>query len=217
MHMGQEDKALALSAVARRFHVNRKTILRWIKSGKLKGFRTLGGHYRVWSKHLEVFLRKSGIDEEVVLPGEQSSSLIFIIDDDLAYHDPLRLIIEQSFGGAEVHTYDNGYQALIDIGRLRPAVILLDIRMPHIDGFEVMKAIEAMNGGYRPRILVISGYIDPPTERLLSTTIAAARLSKPFTADALVTALIALGIKPAAPPVGESSALSVRDLYRGGE
>lgn len=215
--MGQEDKALALSAVARRFHVNRKTILRWIKRGKLKGFRTLGGHYRVWSKDLESFLEKSGVTEEPVSPGMESPGLIFIVDDDPAYHDPLRMIIEQSFGAVEIRSYENGYQALIDIGRLRPAVILLDIRMPHIDGLEVMKAIEAMNSGYRPRILIISGYIDPPMERRLSGTIAAARLSKPFTADALVTALSALGIKPLLSRVHEPPVLSVPDVYRGGQ
>jgi len=217
--MGQDEKALALSAVASRFHVNRKTILRWIKSGKLRGFRTLGGHYRVWSKDLDAFLTKSGVNESLAPAPTESENLVFIIDDDPGYHDPLRMIIEQSFEQADVHAYSNGYEALIDIGRYRPQIILLDIRMPHIDGFEVMKAIQAMDTGYHPRVLIISGYIDAQTERALGATMASGRLSKPFTAAALVAALSALGLKLSAQQPTESHALtsSVREPYRGGE
>lgn len=41
------EQALTPREAGAIFHVERQTVIRWIKAGKLPSFRTLGGHHRV--------------------------------------------------------------------------------------------------------------------------------------------------------------------------
>lgn len=42
----EEERLLTPSEVAKLFHVDPKTVIRWAKAGKLSSIRTLGGHRR---------------------------------------------------------------------------------------------------------------------------------------------------------------------------
>ena len=59
---GRDDDLLSTGAVASRCGVSRDGVLHWIYAGKLRAFRTPGGHFRVRRSELERFLRMSGWD-----------------------------------------------------------------------------------------------------------------------------------------------------------
>ncbi|MBA3823833.1 MAG: response regulator [Ktedonobacterales bacterium] len=78
---------------------------------------------------------------------------ILVVDDDVDVADVLRLGLEQH-GFAVVVTHD-GTSALDLMAAQRFALVILDVRMPGLNGFAVLQGMRARNA--RPRILVLSG------------------------------------------------------------
>lgn len=82
---------------------------------------------------------------------------IYIADDDIILVKGLRAIIERNCPGFEVvGEGHNGLQALEDIEHLKPDLLITDIKMPVMDGVELVKRIKNLEDNIK--IIVISGY-----------------------------------------------------------
>jgi len=89
---------------------------------------------------------------------EKNSYLIQVVDDDAV----LREVLCQgmSKAGFFVAEASNGFEALVDFEKLQPDVVILDVIMPEISGFEVCRRIREMPGGERVSIIMITGQDD---------------------------------------------------------
>jgi len=86
-------------------------------------------------------------------------SRILVVDDDAGIRDALRMILE--YEGYEVLAAPDGKTALADIEAQAPDAVLLDIKMPGMDGFEVLDRIVARETPIP--VLMISGHGDIAT------------------------------------------------------
>jgi len=59
----ENERPLTTGEVARHLYVSNGAVLKWIKSGKLKAYRTPGGHYRIKRRDFAAFLDKHGMPE----------------------------------------------------------------------------------------------------------------------------------------------------------
>ena len=84
---------------------------------------------------------------------------VLIIDDDAGIRDALRMILE--YEGYEVAAAANGPAGLAELEANPPDAVLCDIKMPGMDGFEVLDRIAARDGA--PPVLMISGHGDIAT------------------------------------------------------
>ncbi|HSE64422.1 MAG TPA: sigma-54 dependent transcriptional regulator [Thermoanaerobaculia bacterium] len=84
---------------------------------------------------------------------------ILVVDDDAAIRDTLRMILE--YEGYEVGTSPDGRTALADLDAAPVDAVLLDIKMPGMDGLEVLDKIAARENA--PPVLMISGHGDIAT------------------------------------------------------
>jgi signal transduction histidine kinase len=81
---------------------------------------------------------------------------ILVADDN---RDALDSLVELlAMAGHETHKAGDGAQALEAATRLRPEVILLDIGMPGLDGYEVARAIRAQSWGRQPTLVALTGW-----------------------------------------------------------
>ena len=71
----------------------------------------------------------------------QTTSRVLIVDDTPANIQALIAILKQK--GYQISVATNGYQALDAVKRVRPDLILLDVMMPELDGFETCKHLKA--------------------------------------------------------------------------
>jgi DNA-binding NarL/FixJ family response regulator len=78
---------------------------------------------------------------------------VLIVDDHASFRASARALLAAD-GYEVVGEAENGERALDEIERLRPDVVLLDIQLPGIDGFEV--AGRAAAGGHGPEIVLTS-------------------------------------------------------------
>jgi two-component system, NtrC family, nitrogen regulation response regulator NtrX len=81
---------------------------------------------------------------------------ILVVDDDPGIRDALRMILE--YEGYAVSAAADGEQALAELEANPPGAVLLDIKMPGMDGLEVLDRIIAREGA--PPVLMISGHGD---------------------------------------------------------
>jgi len=135
-------KPLNVGLVAKICQVSKKTVLNWIYRDALKAFTTYGGHYRIWPGELKEFIRKSGLDVQFNFVDERQTTYL-IVDDDDSYSLMLKETICSEFPDANVIITDDGYEALLLIGEKKPNVVLLDLRMPKIDGFQVLELLKS--------------------------------------------------------------------------
>jgi two-component system nitrogen regulation response regulator NtrX len=84
---------------------------------------------------------------------------VLVVDDDPGIRDALRMILE--YEGYAVSAAADGEQGLAELEANPPAAVLLDIKMPGMDGLEVLDRIVAREGA--PPVLMISGHGDIAT------------------------------------------------------
>jgi two-component system, OmpR family, response regulator len=185
-------KPLSVGQVAEICRVSKKTVLNWIYDGALKAFTTYGGHYRVWPANVKKFLDSAGMD----IPFDYVDDLtthILIIDDDNDYTQMLKSAINAELPTVEVVTTDDGYEGLMLIGEIKPQLVILDIKMPKVDGFQVLELLKnRKNEHHDMKVLVISGYLDAETKQQLSKTIADYSMDKLTDINVLIKTIMAI-------------------------
>jgi len=144
--------------VARRLGVSIPTVQRWVDSGHLKAWKTVGGHRRIDAQSAEVLFQANpaaaGPARASMLPS------VMVVDDNPDDRDLLSALVEQALPGAEVTLAENGFQALVAIGQQAPDVLITDILMPHMSGLEMLRNLSS-HCAVRPRVLMAVSSLTP--------------------------------------------------------
>lgn len=111
---------------------------------------------------------------------------VLVVDDDDAIRALLCTILRRR--GLVVDSARNGAEALARCERCRYAVILLDLMMPQLNGYEVLDAFATRRREERPLILVLTAGAEP---RNLSADLVAGTIRKPFDVEMIVDTISA--------------------------
>lgn len=123
-----------------------------------------------------------------------SKGKVYVIDDDEAMRDSLNFLLDSS--GFEVTLFDNAESFLDALPGLEFGCIVSDVRMPGVDGIELLKRLKA--AGSRFPILMMTGHGDVPLAVEAMKLGAVDFLEKPFEDDRL-TAMIDQAMHQAEP------------------
>ena len=145
---------LSVPEAAKYCAVSRWTLWRHIRSGDLRVSRTPGGHYRVSRKDLDVFIRKNGIHP--LTRDHAEGTRVLVVDDDPAVRNLLTRVLSDH--GYRAEGAADGFDAGVKIVSFRPDVMLLDLIMPGMDGFEVCRRIKKDPETSHIKILALTGY-----------------------------------------------------------
>jgi len=156
-----EKRFFTTSEIGKIFGVTRICVYKWIKDGKLPAIRVPGGKYRVLKKDLIEFIKKAGKDKYLDLVSELvENKKILIVDDDEKVLDVLKKYIENKNPDFKIYTADNGFDAGLIITKTHPAIVILDLLMPGMDGFEVCRKIKTAPSTKDIRVIAMTGYPD---------------------------------------------------------
>ncbi len=100
---------------------------------------------------------------------------ILIVDDEMGSREALRIIFGPKY---EVHTACNGIEALDCIRQEKIDLVFLDLKMPGLSGYDVLKEIRKLNEWIE--VIVITGLSMVPNVRKALNDGAAGYISKPF-------------------------------------
>ena len=124
-------------------------------------------------------------------PGLSSSALslrILIADDERDTVLTLMMLLRDE--GHEVRGVYTGRQVLDAVRGFDPDVVVLDIAMPELSGWEVARTIRMHSDGNRRMLIGISGAYRNPVDKLLSTVVGFDHyLLKPYSPSALIALL----------------------------
>jgi excisionase family DNA binding protein len=147
MRSTAESRAVASKRMRRRYlttgkvgemlEVSPAAIKKWIQQGKLAAFRTPGGHFRILADEVERFQKTHGFGA-----GAGEPPRVLVVDDQSEAAEALVASLRAYDPRARMETAANGFEGLLRIGTFRPDVLLLDLGMPGMDGFEICRQIK---------------------------------------------------------------------------
>ncbi|MBI3286099.1 MAG: response regulator [Burkholderiales bacterium] len=133
------SEVLTTGEAARLCGVNFRTVLRWIERGLLQAYKLPGrGDHRVPVEELRRFMRENGIPDRSQAP--PLARRILIADDEKSMARAIQRVLKSA--GFETIIASNGFEAGALLYTFKPGLITLDLRMPGIDGIDVLRFLQ---------------------------------------------------------------------------
>jgi len=171
-----EPDWLTLGQAAKYLGVAQSTIRKWSDLGRVPAFYTPGGHRRYRRGDLDAFLERSGPARS------RSGPRVLVVDDDPSVREYVRASLELE--GYVVSEAGGAEEGMRVIEREPPDLILLDVMMPNVDGWELLRRIHEQHGAGTIPVLMFSGTVNAAGEA--ASRGAQGFMRKPFDPDELV-------------------------------
>ena len=160
MTTGTGPRSYSTVEVAKRLGLSLQTVQRWVDSGRLKAWKTPGGHRRIDARSADLLFeeneRSLGQDvarEAAVEAGSSAPMHVVIVDDEPMDRELLSVLVQAALPSAHIHVAGNGFQGLVMIAKFSPDIVVTDVHMPHMDGFEMIRNVLA-DAATRPRLMI---------------------------------------------------------------
>jgi len=150
----ENDEIFSIPQAAKRCAISRWTLMKCVTSGELKASRTPGGHYRILKGDLEDFIIKKKMYP--LVHNHSSHKKILIVDDDPQVQKFLTVML--SAKRYQTETASSGFEAGAKVVKFNPGLIVLDLFMPEMSGFEVCRQIKKDPETSHIKILALTGH-----------------------------------------------------------
>ena len=174
-----EPDWLTLGQAAKYLGVAQSTIRKWSDQGRVPAFYTPGGHRRYRRADLDNFLNRSG-------PGgaAQQGPLVLIVDDDPRVREYVRVNLEME--GYAVREAGSAEEGLAVLEEVSPDLVLLDVMMPEVDGWEMLRRLQERHGVGAIPVVMFSGKVEEQAAAEATARGAQGFLGKPFDPQQLI-------------------------------
>jgi excisionase family DNA binding protein len=176
-----EPDWLTLGRAAKYLGMAQSTIRKWSDDGRLRAFYTPGGHRRYRRVDLDAFLEQGASSASRRGEGQR---LILIVDDDDRLREFVRVNLEmEGYAVREASNADEGLKALEEES---PDLILLDVMMPQVDGWELLRMVQERHGVGAIPVIMFSGKVDEESLKTAAARGAQGFVGKPFNPQQLI-------------------------------
>jgi excisionase family DNA binding protein len=186
-----KEKSLTTKDIAGYCQVTQRTAVQWINEGKLKFFRTPGKHIRVSREDFVAFLKTYNMPvprdlEPSAEADSRAKRRVLIVDDDREMVDAIARILRNEKMYDLEAAYD-GFEAGQKFMTRKPDLVILDVRMPRVDGYKLCSAIRNSPENRDVKILIVSGLVGEKDRQMIKKLGADDYLAKPFSGQDLKT------------------------------
>lgn len=152
METGQD--VCSTREAADRLGVSLRTVQLWSEAGLLRAWKTPGGHRRIHTSSVDELLqRRTGVTARRP-PGGQYE--VLVVEDEPDFRQLFELHLRSWSFPIHLASAPSGFDALMQIGASRPDLLITDLRMPGIDGFEMLRALKASGAISELEIIVVT-------------------------------------------------------------
>jgi CheY-like chemotaxis protein len=117
----------------------------------------------------------------------QGEGSVLVVDDEPQVAWVLRFSLEHE--GYRTYTASNGVEALEEVEKHHPTVMVLDLMMPEMDGWAVLREMTKLPSEERPRVIIVSALTGPDDKAKATELGADAFVPKPFDVEELIGVL----------------------------
>jgi excisionase family DNA binding protein len=148
------DDVCSTREAADRLGVSLRTVQLWSEAGLLRAWKTPGAHRRILNVSIDELLqRRTGVGLRRT-PG--GTFQVLVVEDEPDFRQLFELHLRSWGLPIHVTSVPSGFDALLQIGASRPDLLITDLRMPGIDGFEMLRALKASGAISELDVIVVT-------------------------------------------------------------
>ncbi len=137
-----------------------RTVQLWVEAGVLPAWRTAGGHRRIARSAVDKLMAERRSDlhtpDAQPSPARPGIKLLLVEDDPVLLRLFSGVVASWNFP-VELITATNGFEGLVRMGEVHPDIVVTDLVMPGMDGFEMVRSLKKAGSGFASiKLLVIS-------------------------------------------------------------
>ncbi|MGM0608827.1 MAG: response regulator [Candidatus Muiribacteriota bacterium] len=170
-----DNEILNTTEACKFLKVSHSTMKNYLRTGKIKAFTTPGGHYRIYKKDLMDFIKNSN---------KSGFKKIIVVDDDVDILELIDTVLNSE--QYNVITVCDAVKLGIKVATEKPDLILLDIMMPSIDGYEICRALKEDELTQNIPIVLVTGIDLKAVKNNYKKVNADSYILKPFTPEELL-------------------------------
>ncbi|MGH8252371.1 MAG: response regulator [Steroidobacteraceae bacterium] len=149
-----EPQVCSTRDAADRLGVSLRTVQLWCEGGLLRAWKTPGGHRRTLNSSVEELLKRRGSEIARRAPG--GSYQVLMVEDEPDFRRLFELHLRTWDLPIELQSVPSGFDALVRIGASRPDLLITHLRMPGIDGFEMLRALRTSGAISELAVIVVT-------------------------------------------------------------
>lgn len=142
-----------------------RTVQLWVENGQIDSWKTNGGHRRLSKESVNALLDSDNTLSDTASEA-RTAPRILLVEDSKSDARLLRQFVLTASPDAEIAEAADGYEALIALGRQTPDILITDLQMPNMDGFQMLAAIQQQLGDEKPAILITTAYSEAELKQL---------------------------------------------------
>ena len=192
------DDYCGTSYAARLLGLSVATVQSLVEKGEIEAWKTLGGHRRIALRSIHEYLEKNSRQPPAARTDPHNRLRVLLVEDDEVTRELYQLEFESWNLPVDCTWMSSAMEALMDIASMRPDLLITDLSMPGVDGFEMLKALKRNVELADMQVIVISGLPRHAFEARGGFPEDAFMLNKPVKFDWLqgfMTAMVALKLK----------------------
>ena len=144
----QDDNVLTTRQAADLLGVALRTVQLWVEAGALPAWKTAGGHRRIARQAVERLKQRQVQDMQAPIVGEglgaETRVRLLVVEDDADLLRLYALTVESWDLPIDLDLARNGFEGLVRLGEQPPDMLITDLMMPGMDGFRMLRALQAM-------------------------------------------------------------------------
>jgi excisionase family DNA binding protein len=153
------EDVLSTREAAERLGVALRTVQLWVESGVLPAWKTAGGHRRISRTAVERLIE----ERRNALAGDERSEpvdpnalfKVMVVEDEPQLLQLLIMVIKGWELPLEVSGARDGFDALLQMGRSCPDLLITDLNMPGMDGFKMIASLRAQGAAFGAMDIVV--------------------------------------------------------------
>ena len=135
-----KSEFISTAQAARQLGLSLGAVQQMVESGTLAGWKTAGGHRRIRQDSVDALLARARSPSAPTRSGGDRLRMMVVEDDRLLQNIYRETFLTWSLP-IDVHVMEHGLDALVEVGREPPDLLIADLRIPGIDGFEMIRRL----------------------------------------------------------------------------
>ena len=152
-----DEQVIGTRKAAEMLGVSVRTVQLWVENGTLQAWKTPGNHRRILKTSIDRVLKEREEAASDTSPAGGSGNDLLIVEDEAtmqAYYQALLDVINSSLN---VRFAADGFEGLIEFGKQRPALMLVDVDMPGMNGLDMIASLRQQGSDSGVGIVVVTG------------------------------------------------------------